>query len=899
MQRISIEIMPFAIIQNYRYQFVSGLAFLVFLSLFYSNQISIEDENQEDEFLQLEISHHWPGKSALQIEGQIAKPWETILKTVNGYRERQFVSDHGILKIYLQMDKVNSLSEFIQTLRNVYILNQNQFPNDVHFPRIQSREDKSSFFIVLEQIGGYDATSEKELELILRNWETVSSVNFQSGMEKEVVVQVNGNDFQTDKLPALSEVFQNLKQSHYGIGKEVESGRISLKTIPNSIDDWRDGVVLQNQKSPEWIRSLLHFQLTDTNQQSAVRVNGESKSTVMVYAKSAFHLLLLEIQLQTLLKVHSHWKIIMVSKQIFIENAKELFFLLLFLDLLSFIFLGLYQKNWLQLSALMIIFYISVLYYLFLSSVFHLTLGNFSFIIILFFKLHLPFSKRLRWKLSGTKLFLVLILLGLSVLVGWVPLLVLKLVIFYGLLLLFSQILFRICDCFCEKHVFPLGRAKEEKILCAFEKWNGKRMKNPKFYQVALSLFVLIFTTLYLLYDAGMSKPIAMEDSFMKYAKLEFPNYISEGEVYRITKQVESKLIDGNWTDLLIVIPKPYRSEFYFKNKLNGLEIPFRKLPTELGYFHLVEGNHADTSQILRFTQNDLAKLESDLMQLVPWLQYKSEISDVVLCFQPSHEGLEFKTNSFYRVFLGHSHQTSIKEDIYTLQPNLLGKFLWNGRLIDIKFQVNHWENLDPYLKQMKKLTLNQTIFDSSIRNYSPVKLLNRFYQINGKPTLELMVKGENINWAKLEFEIHDFLKQTDTHLYERISPSAPVPQYSILLIVLIFGIVSFRKNEILNSFLRIYCLLLVSKLQNTWFEANYIQIVWVLIFILSVELTSRKRNLFRVIFSYPFIFSFIFLLLYPGNVGYLLFSTVCLIMLYAILSLKLKHSLHFLKPKY
>lgn len=240
--------MPFAIIQNYRYQFVSGLAFLVFLSLFYSNQISIEDENQEDEFLQLEISHHWPGKSALQIEGQIAKPWETILKTVNGYRERQFVSDHGILKIYLQMDKVNSLSEFIQTLRNVYILNQNQFPNDVHFPRIQSREDKSSFFIVLEQIGGYDATSEKELELILRNWETVSSVNFQSGMEKEVVVQVNGNDFQTDKLPALSEVFQNLKQSHYGIGKEVESGRISLKTIPNSIDDWRDGVVLQNQK---------------------------------------------------------------------------------------------------------------------------------------------------------------------------------------------------------------------------------------------------------------------------------------------------------------------------------------------------------------------------------------------------------------------------------------------------------------------------------------------------------------------------------------------------------------------------------------------------------------------------------------------------------------------------
>ncbi|WP_135641589.1 efflux RND transporter permease subunit [Leptospira jelokensis] len=891
--------LPPKVIHNYRYQLISFLVFLAILSIFHSNQFSFEDGNSEKETFTLEISQHWPGKSALQIEGQIAKPWEMVLKTVSGYKERQFVSDHGVFKIYLQIERGNSLSEFIQTIRNVYILNQNRFPNDVLFPRFQSKEDQSSFFIVLENKTRSDLVSEKELEITLRNWYMVLSVNFQSGIEKELVTMVNGSDFQTDQLPALSEVFQTLKRSQYGFGKEVGSGRISVSTIPNSLDGWAGGILLENQKSPEWMRNLLQFRLVDSNKQTAVRVNGEPKSTVMVYAKSAFHLLLLEIQLQSLLKDHSQWEIIMVSKQGYLETAKELLWLFLVIDLFSFVFLGFYQKNWFQFLNFFFVFYLTILYYLFLSSAFHLTLGNLSFIIFLFFKLHLPYTKRLRWKLPHVKLILIFIFFGVFVSMAWVPFLVLKLVFAYYFLLFLSQVLFRICECFSNQKVFRLARTKEEKFLMAFEGWSKIRKQKLKLYQVVVSFFVLILSAFCLLYDCMEPIPMQLEDGFFKYAKLEFPNYVAEAEVYRITKQVESKLIDGNWTDLLIVIPKPYRSEFYFQSKSNGLEIPFQNLPTELGYFHVVEGNRSDSQQILRFTQMNMEKLEKDLLQLVPWLQYKKEVTDVVLCFQPSVEGLEFRTNSFYRALLGNSQETTIKEDMYTLQSNIVGKFLWKERLVDIKFQVNHSEHLDSFLKQQKKMPLNQTLFDSSIRDYAPVKILNRFYQINGKPTLELMIKGENINWPKLESEIREYLKQTDSNFYERISSGAPVPLHSISILVLIFALASVRKKEIFDSFLRIYCILLISKLQITLFGGNYIQFVWILIFIVTVDLTSGKRNLFKMIFSYQFLLSFIFLLLYPANVGNFLFSTVCLVLLYGTFYIYFSHSFHFLKPRF
>lgn len=886
-------------IQSYRYQWIAGFLFFTILSLFHSKEIPMEDVLDGNVPLLLEISQHWPGKSALQIKEEIAKPWDVIFKSIYGYKERQFISDHGVFRIVLKVEKESLRSELRQTIRNLYVLNQSRFPKDVHFPRFQMREGNSPFFIVLEKTNELDDTSEKWIERKLREWSNVSSVKFQSRVEKEVSIEANLLDFETKTFPAVSEVFQSLKLDIFGIGRELETGNFSFKTVPNSIEDWGQISVPIFGQSPQFVESLLQIQLSDVKSSKAIRVNGERKTTMMVVAKSGFQLFLLDLRLRYFLKDDPNWKITLISREGFLQNAKELIVILLCIDLFLFVYLGFIQKRWIHFTILWFVFYLTILYSIYVFSLLEISLGNFYFVLVLCFKLHLPFTYRLRLKPSVFKLIgIQSVTLGF-VFFGWIPIEVLKLEFMYCLFLFFSQVLFHLSDLFLGGKVNSFQKTDYGKITQFLEVWFLKSKMEVNIYQVLLSVFFLVTSTTYLLYGAKKPIPISSDDGFMQFAKLEFPNYISEAEVFRITKQVESLIIEKNWTDLLIVIPKPYRSEFYFQPKAVGFEIPIHDLPTEMGYFHLMEERISDSTQVLRFTSEDPTKLEEDLFQLIPWLQYRKEITDVVLCFQPSHDGLEFQTNPNYRVLLGQSYQSSVREDHYILQSNLVGKFLWNGSLLDVKFKVNHIDEIDPYLKQEKKIPFQKTIFDSSMRTYSPVKLLSRYYEINGKPTLEIMVKGKNIHWPKLDLEIHQKLKNTGTHFYERVSPGEPVSYYTFLPLLFLFGIITFRKKGIYDWFIQCYSLVLLIKLQSICFEVNYIQIVWISFFLVILFWSHSKKQRYQVIFHASFLLSILLLFLYPGNQGYFLFSTLSLLLIYGILTFQLQHSLNFLKPKY
>lgn len=232
--------------------------------------------------------------------------------------------------------------------------------------------------------------------------------------------------------------------------------------------------------------------------------------------------------------------------------------------------------------------------------------------------------------------------------------------------------------------------------------------------------------------------------------RLEFPTSISEQESLRITKQVENTILNRKLTDLLVVKQSSANADFYFRLNELGVSLGLVDLPTESGYFHILGESKIDSNRILRFSNADTEVLEKNIIPLIPWLRTFEGVSDVVLCFQPSTEGLELHSPGKFRSLFGNDIADSLRERSLDLQSAIVGRMLVEKKLTDIRFSVKQNKQVERYIEKPVKLTTGIPLFDKSISEYKNIKTPGRIYHKNGETSLEILVKGKifnGMNW--------------------------------------------------------------------------------------------------------------------------------------------------------
>ncbi|TGM80001.1 efflux RND transporter permease subunit [Leptospira bouyouniensis] len=887
--------MKHTFLKKYFYYIVSLFGFVFLFSALLLREINIGDYHEKNDEIILTITQNWPSKTAFQVEDKITKPWEMILKSVTGYSELKSVSDFGNVKLFLKKNPTIEKQELLRLIRNVYLLNQNQFPNEVHFPRFVYENQNDAFVILLKRKSEIKLTSLEELKQKIIKSNYADKLVYQPKFESEIQLEMRQDFLLEVSRPSLSEIYHSIRSYFDVISFDINEEKFYFRDYPEKYLEWEKVILPFRKIGFVPLKRMADVSLKKVHINRNTRVNGESFESILIQTNTVFKQLLLQMYLKNLLEEHDDWEIVFTSHEDLVCHIKEFLFFYLLIDFFILIYIGAIRKFWLEATCMVLCFLLHVIVLFFFLSLAQFPIGNSGIALLFFLKICSPFIPCERCLIVKKQIYSLILFLCICLYYHWIPLSIMVILFIFinGVLVypLFYKLPFILINQTNRKINLNqnLKLPLIHRILFAESKSNSR-------YSVILSGILMMISMIISFKDVLAPFPIFTNFGSIKLARLEFPTYASESEMNRITKQVEETILDHKLTNLLVVTQKNFRSDFYIKlSEFTNIN-QFNSLPTEIGYFHFVNGKNEKQMNVLRFTNQNSEKMESSMKKILPWLKSQKEIEEVVLGFQPSSEGIEFHTNPTSRVQMGLDIDPTIKESSFILNPSVVGKMYLNEALIDVKLKVKQIFSKEEYSKQPVSDGNGNFIFGSAIRESNVIQNFARIYHKETEPSMEVFVKGNDVDWEKIENGLKFILKDDTTLFVERSITNTGDLQFRLLFLVLFISILVYRQKHTKEFISFLITILMVWKLQSVMFARDYLQFTIVIFSFLFLRLKFPK-GFIRILYTNVFFLGFLTLTyIYPWNGGVYLFESMFLVFLFGFIYLKLND--RFLKIK-
>lgn len=885
-----------SLLNRNRFQIVSALGFSLAISFLSFRGIELGEYEDKAENETLVISQNWVGKTAVQVEEGVTKPWEMILKSANGYRELKSISDYGSVSIYLKLSEGVNKEHLLQTTRNLYLLNRHQFPSDIHFPKYRYESDRNTYFLLLQRVEGKEKSNFRDLEAKIKNNRYVVKFDFQKESETEILLDVHPMKLRENSFFSMSEILFSLRNHLFGIHLDTQRGIYFERDAPKQLDEWKNIPIQSKNQKRIPLHNIANLTVTNVQSNQSTRINGLSKESILIQTDGAFHLFLLENDVKRFLSIHSDWEIVFSNSEGTSEALIEFLVFYLLLDLFFLLYFGFYKKEY----GFVFVSFVGFLFVGFslcsISSLFSVPFGNSSFALLLFLKIYLPFFRNIRLLFTNkqTILFLVSSLIFLSL--EWIPMV---------LLILFLELFFCIVVFGLVQDLFwiflkPSYRSRLPNLtwpLISFERFFVQTKPNVLNLQLILSLFFFILTFAFSFVNVFQFVSLRSKQDTILSARLEFPTYLSKSEIKRITKQVEETILSRKWTQLLVVTEKNFRSDFYLKLTEFTNQESFQSLSTEMGYFHFLGEIDVSETNILRFTNLDPILLETSIHRILPWVRNQKRIQDVVLCFQPSVDGLRFQMDSSTRIPMRMGLDATIKETSLLLLPTIVGKMLWNDGLVDVKLQVLNSFTKDEFQRFPISIGNDTVVHTNGLRQYETIQNLSRIYHENREISMEILVKGKDIDWDSLEAGLRSLMRSDSTHYVERKQLNATSKQYSIIGFFVLLSFLVFRKNKILDYLTFVCSIFFVWSVQKHLFVTDYLQFALIVSVVTVFQRITFKKKRDTMFFLLPLLGGILFFYFYPWKGVNFFFETFFLFFFYVFTYRKMKTFLRKMKP--
>lgn len=852
---------------KFRYRVFSFVLFLTFLSLFSLKNILLGEDYGSDKQVTIQITHQWPDKTASQVEEEITKPWEKILKLISGYKQIESISEQGNAQINLELVKGISGKEVIQSIRNEYLLQRHRFPHDSHSPRIRSGEVEDQYIVILQKVKQSSDRNRKTLEHKIRNLEGVSSLTHHAETEEEILLKVRPDWIFGFEFPSLGTIFLAIRNHSFGFCFDKLNALWFQKDFPMTLGGWSNLGIPSSFGEGLHVFSIGSVSLKKRNLRQGTRINGLSSETIVIKAENAASLYHITNGLNSILSDTKDWILVYNSQEDFFKDLFRfliLFFILEVIFILSPTFFG---KKTNEIGIGLLSFYITFFIFLGVCSLSAYPIGRsilFSFILWKYFLVFFPTRRIGKWV---AHIFVSFCILWLFIFWNWLP-------VSFGINFLI-HIYFLLSISFLKNlfQTFLLHWIPEFRIPF-FKKNSYRSQKSIKKEKAPGKSIIQFLVPLILI--VGMISSLVSSFTFyssqpsygtIQMGRLEFPTSIPEQESIRITKQVEETILQRQLTDLLVVKKNPSSASFYYRLNELGLKSGLKNLPTESGYFHILGESDTSSDRILRFSNVNSDHLEKTVLGLIPWLRTIAEVEEVVLCFQPASEGLEIHSPTEFRNLANYDLEDSFRERSLELQSAIVGKMLLDKKLTDVRLYIEQDKRLDRYPMKSTKMTSGTPIFSNSFTDYKNVKTPGRIYHKNGETSLEILVKGNLIQWKELKIKIQNFLSKDVVKLSEIITPKDLNNRYQPIFLIVLIGLFLYRKKEKLLWFAHWVCFLFLWKLHISFFGNDYFLFGTAAIFLLFLILWIPRQYLdFKS--QIPLIILMILSYLLPGEGG-------------------------------
>ncbi|WP_322113539.1 efflux RND transporter permease subunit [Leptospira paudalimensis] len=889
--------MSFFFVTRFPYQWLMFFGTIILISLMTCREIILSENREIFDQHTLVITQNWPGKTTDQVEESLTKPWEMMLKSVSGYLEIKSVSEFGSISMHLKLNEGIQKEEFLRTIRNLYILNQNVFPKGVLFPRFTFDSGNDSNLILLRRISKTKMPPPSELLRKIQNLTGVKKITYQPESEAEIQINVDHNHLLDGVSPSMSEIYDRLRHHVDSVSFEPGQNQYFLKEYPVDPTEWEKVLILAQGKTFLPLGKIATTSITKVYGKNHTRINGSSFESIVIIANNPFHLIQLSLFLDSYLPEDPDWQFVFSSHEELIENIKFIFYFYLVIEVFYFLYFGFLKREWILTIKHTLIFILFLMILFFSLTSLGISIGISSFVFLLLLKVQLPFIHFRRMILHKKQLYAGSLILFVSFYFQLVPTSILNLVLIFLFALVLYPILLHSFFIFWQregKQSFSLKDLQIQKLNELVSKKEHPRLHTIPF--LSFSFFVLSFLySLPLLFKPVSSFP-HMDN--IQLAKLEFPSYVAESERIRITKQVEQSILQKQLTNLLVVTHKNTRSDFYMKWKEGIFPFHFKNLPSEMGYFHFIEEMDGFESTILRFTNTDPKSLETSVLRIIPWIQAQKKVTEVILGFQPSTEGIEFKADPFHLAKMGVGFDPSIRETNLLLQPNVVSKMLYGGKLVDVKLNSIHTISKENFKKQPVVIGNGRIHYIESLRHYSTRQNLGKIYHKNAETSMEIIVKGESINWHSMEEGIRTLLGKDKTQLVERSKTNHETSRYRFIYLFLCFIPFFFRKKYSIEFLSFMFAYVILCKWQTQFFNRNYDQFCFIPFLFLFFRMNSYKKNNIPFYLSLPYLGLLFGTYFYPWKAGVDLFQSLFLFQVFGILSDKFKNNLKIFRTR-
>ncbi|MBM9547905.1 efflux RND transporter permease subunit [Leptospira sp. 201903074] len=831
-------------VRRFRYRILALVLFLALLSLFSLTNILLGEDLESEKNESVQITNQWPNKTALQVEDVITKPWEKILKLIAGYKQIESISEQGSSQIYLELEKGINSRELIQSIRNEYLLQRHRFPSDSFSPQIRSNEGENQYIFILQKIKRGPEKNRKSLEQKIRNIAGVSNFVHHSQTEEEVLLKIRPEGILHNQFPSVATIFSAIRSHTFGFRFERLNGIWFLKDFPMDPSGWAKLGIPSLFGESLQVSSVGSVSLNKRNLRQGTRINGLSSETMMIKAENAASLYHITNELSLVLSEYTDWILVYASHQDFFDDLFRFLILFFLLDVILFLSPTFFGKKSKDIFNGFISFYSALLVFLGLCCNLSYPIGRpilFSFILWKYFLVFFPTKRFGKWLVY---IFFSFCFLWLFVFLNWLPR-------SFGTIFL-TQIYFLLSVPFLKKLFQTFLPQLMPDLRLPFFKTFSLKLKNSleekkdSGKSILRFLFPLLLIVGILSSLVSSFKLYSLQPSYgtIQMGRLEFPTSIPEQESIRITKQVEDAILQRKLTDLLVVKQNPSSASFYYRLSELGIKSGLKNLPTESGYFHILGESEINSNRILRFSNANPEILEKTILNLIPWLRTKAGVEEVVLCFQPSTEGLEIHSSTVFRNLAGYHWENSLRERSLELQSAIVGKMLLNNKLTDVRLLLEQDKKLDRYPMKPTKMPSGTAIFSNGFMDYRQVKTPGRIFHKNGETSLEILVKGKEIQWNDLKLKIQEFLNQDVVKLSEISPPKDFYNKYRPFSLFVLVGLFLYRKKEKLNWFLKWVCFLFLWKLHLSFFDNDFFLFGSLAIFLLFLILCIPREFL-------------------------------------------------------
>lgn len=829
---------------QFRYRIFSFVLFLTLLSLFSLNNILLGEDHGPEKMVTIQITHQWPDKTASQVEEEITKPWEQILKPISGYKQIDSISEHGNAQLNLELEKGIKSQEVVQSIRNEFLLQRHRFPQDSFSPRIRSDEVEDHYILILQKIKKSSDRNRKLLEQKIRNIKGVSSFVHHGEAEEEVLLKVRPELILGFEFPSLATFYSAIRKHNFGFSFDKLNALWFQKDFPTDPSGWSNLGIPSSFGEGLHVSSIGSVSLKKRHLHQGTRINGLSSETIVIKAGNAASLYHITNELKSIVSDTKDWILVYNSQEDFFEDLFRYLILFFFLEVIFILSPTFFGKKTNEIGIGFLSFYIAFFIFLGVCSLSAYPIGRsilFSSILWKYFLVFFPTRRVGKWI---AHIFVSLSILWIFIFLHWFPQsfgISFLIHIYFLLSISFFKILFQtLLSQWILNFRIPFFKGFFYQSQQSIEPRKNPGKPIIRFL-ISLALIVGMILSLVSSFSFYSSQPFY---GTIQMGRLEFPTSIPKQESSRITKQVEDTILQRKLTDLLVVKQNLSSATFYYRLNELGLKSGIKDLPTESGYFHILGESDTNSNRILRFSNANPNDLEKTVLGLVPWLRTIPEVEEVVLCFQPATEGLEIHAQTEFRNLASFNSEDSFRERSMELQSAIVGKMLLNNKLTDVRLFVEQDKQPDRYPMRPTKMTSGVPIFSNTFLDYKNVKTPGRIYHKNGETSLEIMVKGKVIQWKELKLKIQHFLSKDAVKLSEIILPRDLSDRYQPFFLILLIGLFLYRKKDKWLWFVQWICFLFLWKLHLSFFGNDYFLFGNVAIFLLFLILWFPRHCL-------------------------------------------------------